>query len=104
MNCQENTTVWPLAYEILSTRLFTFRQCYSQPPTSEKINADNGFAHIRPARPPAPRAASTALVDKFSIAFRQKQAEIASKMCQSYKQDRWRVFFFCSDRAAWGVL
>jgi hypothetical protein len=51
MNCLEDTTVWFPAYEILSTRLFTFRQCYSQPRTREKINADNGLGRIRPSRP-----------------------------------------------------
>ncbi len=43
MNCVENSTVMFLAYEILSTRLFTFLQIYSQAPTQEKFNADNGL-------------------------------------------------------------
>jgi hypothetical protein len=94
MNCLETTTVWILAYEILSTGLFTFCQCYSQPSTSGKINAANGLRMFALPAWPAAQAAGTALVDKFSAAFRQKQPEIASKRCQSYKKDRWPASFF----------
>jgi hypothetical protein len=55
-----------LAYEILSTRLFTFLQNYSQALTRKKFNADNGLrVFARPGHPPQ-RTVGTAFVDKFS--------------------------------------
>jgi hypothetical protein len=80
MNCVKITTVMFLAYEILSTRLFTFRQFYSQAPTQEKLNADNALRVFADPGPPAPQAAGTVSVDKFQPAFWQKQAEMGPEI------------------------
>jgi hypothetical protein len=54
-----------LAYEILSTRLFTFLQIYSQAPTQEKFNADNDLRVFSLPSKLAEQAARIGLVDKF---------------------------------------
>jgi hypothetical protein len=74
MNCVEITTVMFLAYEILSTRLFTFRQFYSQAPTQEKLNADNALRVFADPARPAHRTVGTAFVDNFPIELGQKRA------------------------------
>jgi hypothetical protein len=55
MNWKNHSRFCPLAYEILFTGLFTFRQGYSHSIPSKKPRDANGLARARPGRSPSPK-------------------------------------------------
>jgi len=73
MNCSDNSRVLYLAYEMLSTGLFTAAPFYSQPENPKKLNAGAPLARF--PEPSAPRHAAPLPppVDKFSPAPEEKK-------------------------------
>jgi hypothetical protein len=65
MNCENHSRVLPLAYQILSTGLFTAAQIYSQPENPKNLNAGVPFLRLLPPAAPRKPAPPPPLVNKF---------------------------------------